>query len=182
MEFTGKLVGLVKSWQKNEWTISFAVNEIEAVEAAGALEGLELCVKAEKKTKKRSANANRLFWECITKIAFSSHQDKWDVYMQKLKAHGKSYPTDIVKEGLEALKATWREIEVVGEWKDRYGKEWVSVLCYPGSSLYNTQEFASLLEDVIEDMKDLGLQPPTSQEMQRSLEQWEKLHQSSQTT
>lgn len=173
MEFTGRLVGLAKDWASSEWRITFTVNETEALGLADALRDRVLTISAKIFKKKRSIDANALFWKCLTEIAYATHQDKWDVYLQKLKAHGKCYSSAIVKEGLEDLKQTWREIEVVGEWQE-YGKTMVSVLMYPGSHLYNTQEFSHLLEDVIEDMKDLGLQPPTSEEMRRSLEAWEK--------
>lgn len=175
MEFTGKLVGLVKDWASQEWRITFTVNEKEALEYSNELKDVEqLSIVAKKYYKGRSKDSNRLLWECITQIAAAEHLDKWEEYLKLLKRHGTAYPVTIVKEGLAALKATWREIEVVGEWKDEYGVERVTVLCYPGSSLYSTKEFSALLDDVIEDMKALGLQPPASEEMRRALEQWEK--------
>ena len=176
MKFTGKLKSLVKTWQDNQWTVSFSVAEEEALEALSELDGHELNIEAKKKVNHRSLDANRLLWECLTQIARETHQDKWDVYLSKLKAHGKCYPVTVVKAGVDALKAAWRESEIVGEWVD-CGVEKVTVLCYPGSHLYDSKEFSILLNDVTEDMKDLGLQPPSSEEMRRSLEQWEKSHQ-----
>lgn len=174
MEFTGKLIRIVKDYSTGGWAVTFSINEDEALEASNSLIDKLLSVKATVYRKKRSIDSNALFWACVTQIANVTHQDKWDVYLQKVKAHGKCYPVTVIKEGLADLQATWRETEVVGEWTDELGITKCSVLCYPGTHLYNTKEFSSLLEDVIEDMKDLGLQPPTSQEMQRSLEEWEK--------
>lgn len=174
MEFTGKLLRIVKDYSTGGWAATFSINEEEALEASNSLIDKLLTVKATVYRKKRSIDANRLFWACLTEIANKQHIDKWELYLQKLKAHGKCYPVTIPSEAFESLKASWRECESVGEWVDEFGKSKMSVLCYPGSHLYNTEEFSHLLEDVIQDMKDLGLQPPTSQEMQRSLEEWEK--------
>lgn len=174
MEFTGTLIGLAKDYASNEWRITFSVNEREALEAANELKEHPLSVVAKIFRKRRSIDANRLLWKCISDIAYAQHLDKWEVYLEKLKAHGKSYPVTIPAEAFETLKATWRECEAVGEWTDEFGVKRMSVICYPGSHLYNTEEFSHLLDDVIEDMNDLGLQPPTSEEMRRSLEEWEK--------
>lgn len=175
MTFTGRLISLEKDYNTNRWQIVLTVNE------KAALEPLNELIKAEKVTaeikryrNQRSLDANKLLWRCITDIAYTLNLDKWEVYLNELKAHGKSFPVSIVKEGLDALKATWREVEVVGEWVDENGIERVTALCYVGSHLYNTKEFAQLLNDVMQDMKELGLQPPTSEEMRRSLELWEK--------
>ena len=45
-----------------------------------------------------------------------------------------------------------------------------------GSHLYNSKEFSVLLDGIISDMKELGLQPPPSSEMQQSLMKWAKDH------
>ena len=49
------------------------------------------------------------------------------------------------------------------------------MLCYFGSSTYNTKEFSVLLEGVISEMKEARLETPTSEDMRRSLEQWERM-------
>ena len=47
----------------------------------------------------------------------------------------------------------------------------VEVLCFYGSSTYTTEEFSRLLDGVVSDMKELGLTPPPSREMQAALEE-----------
>ena len=51
-----------------------------------------------------------------------------------------------------------------------------TLLCYYGSSTYDTKEFSVLLDGIIEDMKDLGLQPPMPREVRAALEEWERQH------
>jgi hypothetical protein len=74
---------------------------------------------------------------------------------------------------VDAMKAQWRECEVIGE-VDINGQKAVQLLCYFGSSTYDTKEFSTLLEGVISEMAEMGLNLPPSQEMERALEQWEK--------
>ena len=74
---------------------------------------------------------------------------------------------------VEAVKQQWRESEVVGEIEIN-GKKAVQMLCYFGSSLYDTKEFSVLLEGVIEEMRQMGLETPTSKEMRMAIERLEK--------
>ena len=48
------------------------------------------------------------------------------------------------------------------------------MLCYFGSSTLDSKEFSVLLDGVISEMKEMGLETPTSKEMQRAIERWEK--------
>ena len=48
------------------------------------------------------------------------------------------------------------------------------MLCYFGSSTYDTKEFSVLLDGVISEMREIGLQPPPTEEMKRALETWQK--------
>lgn len=132
-----------------------------------------LDIEIKKHSEKRSLDANGLLWHCIGQVAKTLSADKWTVYLMFLKRYGK-YTYIVVKENaVEAMKSQWRECEVVGD-IDIHGKKAVQMLCYFGSSTYNTKEFSDLLNGVIADMKEIGLEAPTTAEMQRSLESWEK--------
>jgi hypothetical protein len=76
---------------------------------------------------------------------------------------------------VDAMKLQWRECEVIGE-IDINGTKAVQMLCYFGSSTLDTKEFSVLLDGVISEMKEIGLETPTSQDMKRVFEQWEKQH------
>lgn len=177
MEFTGRFVGLAKDWASSEWRISLSINESGSIEAVSKLKSCDcLDIKLAKHREKRSKDANALLWVCITQLADALKLSKDEVYLQELKRYGKFVPITINKEAFETFKRSWREVEVVGEFEN-YGITKLSLLCYLGSHTYNTKEFSRLLEGVISDIQDIGLQPPTSQDMRRSLEEWERLHQ-----
>ena len=101
--------------------------------------------------------------------------DKWDIYLQMLKRYGKYTYICVTPNVVDAMKAQWRECEIVGDIKIN-GKDAVQMLCYFGSSTYNTKEFSTLLEGVISEMREMGLQTPPTKEMRRALEEWERKH------
>ena len=177
MEFTGRIQNITKDWQSDQYQITFTINEPSAVKEIDAIKDCErLNIRAEKYKDNRSNNANRLLWHCLSEIgkAMTPPIDKWEVYLQMLRRYGK-YTYMLVKpNAVEDLKAIWRESEDIGE-IDVNGQKAVQMLCYYGSSTYDTKEFSVLLEGVISEMEQMGLQTPTSQEMKIALEQWEKM-------
>lgn len=177
MEFTGKLLNISKDWQTGQFQATFTVNESSAVQFADEIKDCEkLSIKAEKYRERRSYNANKLMWDCLDKIAksMSPPEDKWTLYLSKLKAYGKYTYICVKPNAVEKMKLLWRETEVVGE-IDINGEKAVQMLCYFGSSTFDTKEFSILLDGIIADMQNMGLQTPTTKEMQRALEQWEKM-------
>lgn len=178
MEFTGKIQNVSKDWQTGQFQITFTVNETSAINEVNNIQSCErLSIKATRYREKRSLDANGLLWLCLGRIAESLRTDKWEVYLQMLKRYGKYTYICVKPAVVEAVKAQWRECEEIGR-VNINGQEAVQMLCYFGSSTYNTKEFSVLLDGVISEMKEMGLEAPTSEEMRRSLEQWEKQSQS----
>ena len=133
----------------------------------------KLRIEAKKYSKKRSLDANGMLWSCLGSIASAIGTDKWDVYLKMLKRYGKYTHICVKPSVVEAMKLQWRECEVVGE-IDINGQKAVQMLCYFGSSTYNTKEFSVLLDGVISEMKEMKLTVPPTRDMQRALEEWER--------
>lgn len=176
MEFTGQITNVSRDWKTDKYSITFSVNEPAAISAVDSLKDSKLSIKAKKYRKHRSIDANRMLWACIGEIAAAILADKWDIYLQMLKRYGSKYTYICVKPNMvEAVKAQWRESEVIGT-IDINGKEAVQMLCYFGSSTYDTKEFSVLLDGVISEMQEMGLETPPSADMKRALEDWERKH------
>lgn len=90
-----------------------------------------------------------------------------------LKRYGKFTYIVVRESAVEAVKRQWRESEVIGEVVVN-GQKAVQMLCYFGSSTYNTQEFSVLLDGVISEMQEIGLQPPLPKDVQIAMERYEK--------
>lgn len=175
MNFIGKLLSITKDWKSGEYNITFSFGDESALNGAEILQTCEkLNISAKPYRKKRSLNANDLMWKCIGEIAAALRADKWDIYLKMLKRYGKYTHICVKPKAVEAVRAQWRESEVVGEVKVN-GQKAYQMLCYFGSSTYDTKEFSVLLDGIISEMKELGLELPMPKEMQRALELWEKV-------
>ena len=173
MQGTGNVKSIQRDFVTNKAlvTVMFDNASPAVLQSLSSEEKYQITI--EKPKKKRSLDANGMLWACIGEIASTLRADKWDIYLQMLKRYGK-YTYIVVKENVvEAVKKQWRECEVIGE-IDIHGAKGVQMLCYFGSSTYDSKEFSVLLDGVISEMKDIGLQPPPSKEMRKALERLEK--------
>ena len=78
----------------------------------------------------------------------------------------------IVKpEAVERVKAEWRTVRELG--KGRIGNvEGVQLQCYFGSSSYDSKEFSVLLEGVISECKEIGIETLPEDEIAQMLKEW----------
>lgn len=121
---------------------------------------------------KRSRDANALLWACLGELAGALRSDKWTVYLQMLKRYGQYTYICVKPKAVEAIKKQWRECEEIGHITID-GQDSVQMLCYFGSSTYNSKEFSILLDGVISEMKEMGLETPADRELKRAIEQME---------
>lgn len=176
MEVTGKFVSAAVDLY-GKLTATFLINEKET--ALNELNRFaqhaddELSITVKKYRKKRSLDANAMLWSCINKIAGATGQDSWDVYLMMLERYGQFTYIKVREEAVGRIKSQWRECKEVGFEEFRDGSKYIELLCYYGSSTYDSREFSILLDGVISSMKDLHLQIPATKDVQRSLEAWE---------
>lgn len=174
MNFTGQLINISKDWKTDQYNITFSINEKSALNEIETIQNCEkLNIEAKKWRKKRSLDANALLWACLGEIAAHLHTDKWNVYLMMLKRYGKFTYICVKPNVVDAVKQQWRECEVIGNVTIN-GQEAVQMICYFGSSTLNTKEFSVLLDGVISEMDEMGIQRPPSDQMQRALEEWER--------
>jgi len=172
MEAKGRLTGIALDYVTGKLNITFEINGLRP-EDAEMIKDTDLRIKAVKWRDKRSLTANGMLWACIGEIAEALNADKWQIYLMMLKRYGKYTYICVKPNAVEAMKEQWRECEVVGN-VNINGAEAVQMLCYFGSSTYDTKEFSVLLDGVVSEMKHMGLQPPLTEDMKRVLETWGK--------
>lgn len=175
METTGKLTAVTQDIISGKLNVTFQIDTapVDELNRIAALECLD--IKADKRRRKRSLDANGLLWHCLGKMsqAMTPPVDKWEVYLKMLREYGQYTYICVKPNVVDAVKEQWRECEVIGE-IDINGKHAVQMLCYFGSSTYDSKQFSVLLDGVIYEMKELGLEPPPPAELRRVIEQWEK--------
>lgn len=154
-----------------KWLLTFETVELPDIFDKTRDKDLNLEIKQHRNH--RSKDANALLWECIGRLAMALRADKWDIYLLMLKRYGQYTYIVVPPNAVEMVARQWRECEVIGGININ-GRDGVQMLCYYGSSTYDTKQFSVLLDGVISEMKEIGLTAPTSEDMRRSIEEWEK--------
>ena len=173
MEFTGQIKGISNDYITGEMLITFSVNEKATVlPECEKLKGCEkLRIEVKKYRNRRSLDANAYLWVLLQKIAEALRTDKWSVYLQMLKRYGQ-FTYIVVKPGaVEAVKKQWRECEEIGE-IDVNGTKAVQMLCYFGSSTYDTKEMSVLIDGVVSECRELGIETLPPDEISQMKERW----------
>lgn len=156
-----------------KWLLTFETVELPDIFDKTRDKDLNLEIKQHRNH--RSKDANALLWECIGRLAMALRADKWDIYLLMLKRYGQYTYIVVPPNAVDMVARQWRECEVIGDININ-GRDGVQMLCYYGSSTYDTKQFSVLLDGVISEMKEIGLTAPTSEDMRRSIEEWEKMH------
>lgn len=163
-EAKGKLVSNTLS-DTGKWLVTFETEQALPLSIEG-----DVRITVEEWKEKRSLNQNSLMWAIIDQIAAKLRTDRWSVYLKALKDYGKVSYILVDPRAVEYLKATVREIEVMDE-VEVNGRKTVQVACYHGSSTLNTSEMARLLDGVLQDAKDLGIDSPEARHLKELMTQ-----------
>lgn len=163
MKAKGRITGIQVPFRSKRPVVSFEVQaEPEALEK---YMDIDLDISFSRHRNRRSIDANAFLWACLGEIARAINSDTWSVYLYMLERYGKFTHILVKPEAVEQVRQVWRETKIVGE-KDGM----IQMLCFFGSSTYNTKEFSQLLDGVVSEMKEMHLETPPDEEMKRLLE------------
>ena len=172
MEFTGKLQNVSRDWQTGQWNITFTMNEASAINEVNNIQSCEkLSIKAVKHRNKRSLDANAYCWVILQKIAEVLHQDKWNVYLEMLGKYGVFTHIIVKPNVVDKVKEEWRTVKELGEVSVN-GMTGIQLQCYFGSSTYNTKEMSVLIDGIVCEAKELGIETLPPDELERMKVEW----------
>ena len=172
MEFTGKLQSVSKDWKTGEWNIRFTINEASPINGVNNIQSCEkLSIKAVKHRNKRSLDANAYCWVILQKIAEVLHQDKWNVYLEMLGKYGVFTHIIVKPNVVDKVKEEWRTVKELGEVSVN-GMTGIQLQCYFGSSTYNTKEMSVLIDGIVYEAKELGIETLPPDELERMKIEW----------
>ena len=176
-ELTGKISGVSFSYATGKPLITFEMNEQRsALDMVDALRECDkLSLKICKYKQKRSLDANAYCWVMISKIAEVTNQRVTDIYRAAIKEVGGNSDTVCVQDhAVEQLCAGWQ----------RNGIGWVTdtmpskiegctnVILYYGSSTYDTAQMHRLIEIILQDCTELGIEVKSAEEIDSLLNSW----------
>lgn len=172
MEFTGKLQNVSRDWKTGQWNITFTMNEASAINEVNNIQSCEkLSIKAVKHRNKRSLDANAYCWVILQKIAEVLHQDKWNVYLEMLGKYGVFTHIIVKPNVVDKVKEEWRTVKELGEVSVN-GMTGIQLQCYFGSSTYNTKEMSVLIDGIVYEAKELGIETLPPDELERMKIEW----------
>ena len=133
--------------------------------------GKTLDVQIKKHRQKRSLNANAYLWVLLAKMADVLHTSKDELYLQILEKYGQFTHIVVRPCAVDRMKKEWRTLRELGL-VNINGVQGVQLQCYYGSSTYDSKEFSVLLEGVISECKEIGIETLPKDEITQMLKEW----------
>ena len=138
--------------------------------------GKLLSVNIKQYRQKRSLDANAYCFVLCQKIAEVIGNTKEFVYKQAIKQVGQFEIVPIRDEAVERWIKNWESKGLGWQseiWKDSKLEGYTNTINYFGSSVYDTKEMSVLLEEIVYQAKELGIDTMTSTERKELLDMWE---------
>jgi len=126
--------------------------------------------------KKRSLDANAYAWVLIGKLAGKLHISPEEVYRAAIRDVGDNYEvTPIRNDALERWKNIWAQ-NGIGWICDEIGASkiegYTNVRNFYGSSAYDKAQMSRLIEIIVQECKNQGIETMTPVELARLTEEW----------
>lgn len=131
---------------------------------------------SETKRKKRSLDANAYFWQMLNTLAGVIDGNPHEMYRAYIRdLGGNSETLQIRTAAIPSFERAWEQghkgrfVEIVS-----YDDELSCISAYYGSSDYDTRTFSRLLDRLLDDCKEQGIETATPKEKERLMAEWEK--------
>lgn len=160
--------------QDSEGTwISFKVDRNKALEILSELKDKVYTCTIKLFRKDRSLDANAALWLMLSKMAQVLNTTKDELYLEMLDRYGVFTHIVVKRNVVDRVKKEWRTVREIGEVTIN-GQHGIQLQCYFGSSTYNSKEFSKLLDGVIDEAKEIGIDFISREERERMLGEWGK--------
>lgn len=146
----------------------------EAISLVSSLQDLpmdrDIQVSVTVKRQKRSLDQNGYFWQLLGELSNKLGIDRIEVYRSYIRDYGVGIVEPIKNEAVERFVEIWEGrgigwvTDILGESKL---KGFTNVLCYYGTSVYKTNEMTRMLDALIRDCKEQGIETLTPGELER---------------
>lgn len=147
----------------NQVEITFTT-EKSVIKAFESLKDEELSIVVKKYSKKRSLSQNAYLWVLLNEIAIKLNSTKEEVYKTFVKDYGVFEIIPLKNEAVNSFISKWSKNGIgwicqnLGESKL---KGFTKLIAYYGTSSYNSEEMKRLLDAVVDECKELGINTMT---------------------
>lgn len=135
-----------------------------------ALKDIEILdIEIKKHRNKRSLNANSYCWVLINELGNAMNLSKDEVYLLMLKRYGQSELVSILSS--INVSGYFKYYEVAGT-TVLNNKEFTHYKIFKGSSEYDTKEMSILIDGIVSECEDLGIETMTPSELESLKNSW----------
>lgn len=178
MEAQAKIVDITRDYPTGKFRVTLEFESVD-VQAVNKLVDKLLTAVLKPYHKKRSLNANAYCWELCTRIAEILGTSKDEIYEYMVQRYGA-----VVREedGKRTIFTAAGNIDVhhyFGDYHPKYigdghtnGKLFKHYVLLKGSSKCDTKEMSVLLDGIVSECKELGIETKTPDELERIKMLW----------
>lgn len=177
VDLIGRISNISVSYSTGRPLITFELED--KVSAFNMAEKLlpekKLAIKIGKYKKKRSLDANAYCWVLIGKLAEKLNVSTTEVYRQAIKEIGGNSDTVCIQDkAVQSLCDGWSR-NGIGWQTDTFPSKLegcTNVILYYGSSTYDTAQMSRLINIIVEECRQLGIETKSAEELDSLLGQW----------
>lgn len=158
--------------------VSFLVDKKDALELTSELKDKQYVCEVKEYREKRSLDANAFYWTLAGKLSAKLRIPPEDIYRQHIKDIGDNYDILPLKDtAVDRFIRVWRDngigwiVDILGPSKhDGY----INVMAYYGSRTYDKVQMSRLIDLMVEDCKENGVEVMSDDEIARINSMWKE--------
>lgn len=184
MDFTGRFNTIGRDLNTGEYIVDLRVNQ-DVTQAFQKLKEKEITISFKQFRKKRTLDANAYYWQLLTKLAEAIHVSKPFMHNELLRRYGQTEYFDgrIVTVTIPNTDTAQKKadedayVHLSPTSQVRVGNDGVEYRTYKllrGSHSYNTKEMSELIDGLVSECKESGIETLTPDELNRFKEELRK--------
>ena len=179
MELTGEIKDLSKDYKTDKPILQLVLNERDCLLSLEQLKDIKLSIQVKKWRKKRRINANNYFWKLLSEYSEEKNVDTIEEYKERVKRLGIFRRFRIEDKDKKTFEIMWQDkgiawfcetadTEYIGD------IEFKIINAYYGSSSFNSKQMSRLINDLVEDCKEVGIETKPQAEIDSLLKEWDE--------
>lgn len=154
---------ITQDYITNDLIVSFRIDNASSSAVKASLTELDkekYQVEIKEFRKKRSLDSNAYLWVLLDELSLKLKIPRETLYRNYIKKRGKCDIVCIQKKASDSLINAWcrNGIGWICEREKSKIRDCVNVVLYYGSSVYDTKEMSDLLDEVVADCKEQGIE------------------------
>lgn len=157
--------------------ITVSIQDTDFREEYESLKNKKVTIDIKEFRNHRSLDANAYAWTLIDSISKAMHISKSEVYRKAIREiGGVSEIVCVIDRAVKRLQTAWEHNGLGWQTETMPSKldGCTNVVLYYGSSVYDTKQMSSLIDQLIHEAEQLGIQTMTPKELARLMEQYEQ--------